>query len=279
MKLVAVAATVLAFASLSSLAVAGPMEDGIAAYKAGDYASALRQWLPLAESGDARAENNVGVLYEKGLGVQADLGLAKSWYQKAAVQGHSGAQRNLAELSSKMPNGDGVQADQPPPPASPILAAHLPGTKLAGVGDIVLRVETSEPLPNVFGKPDIFGRRRPTGVATLQFAGLRDDKAIFIRTGVSIQSNATTMTESPRYVPLFGSSTYSGMVGTTPYFGSGSAMGGVWAPPRGSQAVETQLPPIEIDVDWQRDPVVVVSGKRLIIEAVTGTTLTYAVAK
>ena len=81
--------------------------------------------------------------------------------------------------------------------------------RVAGVGDVVLRVEKTEPLPNVFGGPDIFGRRRPTGVDMIQFMGLRDGKAVFVRSGVAIQSNATTLTESPRYVPTPSFGTFS----------------------------------------------------------------------
>src|SRR5262249_9525069 len=104
----------------------------------------------------------------------------------------------------------------------------------------------------------------------------RDDKVLFIRTTTAIQSNATTMSESPRYVPLNRFSTFSGNVGGTPVFGSGNSFGGAWIPPKGSQAVETQMPPIGMEVEWRTDPVVVISGKRLVIQAVTSTTLTYS---
>src|SRR5262249_5509171 len=106
--------------------------------------------------------------------------------------------------------------------------------------------------PNIFGKADIFGRRRPTGVDVLQFVGVRDDKVLFIRTTTAIQSNATTMSESPRYVPLNRFSTFSGNVGGTPVFGIGIFFGGAWIPPKGSQAVETQMPPIGMEVDCER---------------------------
>lgn len=65
-------ASALIALGLSSPAFAGPWEDGVQAYKAREYETALRIWLPMAIGGDANAENNVGVLYEKGLSVQPD---------------------------------------------------------------------------------------------------------------------------------------------------------------------------------------------------------------
>ena len=66
-------------------AVAGPFEDGEAAFSKGDYATALRLWQPLAQQGDARAQNGLGALYQRGLGVPQDLAEAMRWYQKAAT--------------------------------------------------------------------------------------------------------------------------------------------------------------------------------------------------
>ena len=39
------------------------------AYNRGDFATALREWRPLAEQGDALAQYNLRVLYRKGRGV------------------------------------------------------------------------------------------------------------------------------------------------------------------------------------------------------------------
>jgi len=40
-------------------------EEGIAAYKRGDNAAALKVFRPLAEQGDASAQSDLGVMYEK----------------------------------------------------------------------------------------------------------------------------------------------------------------------------------------------------------------------
>ncbi len=48
-------AVVVMTLALSGFARAGPFEDGVAVYNAGDYATALRLWRPLAEQGHAGA--------------------------------------------------------------------------------------------------------------------------------------------------------------------------------------------------------------------------------
>ncbi len=67
-------------------------------YDRASYQSALAIWQPLAESGDARAQNFVGEIYEKGLGVKPDYALAAQWYEKAAAQDYNAAQINLGQL-------------------------------------------------------------------------------------------------------------------------------------------------------------------------------------
>ena len=43
--------------------------QGLKAFEAGDYASALNEWHPLAQQGSARAQVNVGKMYATGAGV------------------------------------------------------------------------------------------------------------------------------------------------------------------------------------------------------------------
>ncbi len=83
-------------------------DEGLTAYERGDYATALREWLPLAEQGHAGAQNNLGVMYAKGQGVPQDYAEAARWYRKAAEQGHAGAQNNLGLIYA---NGLGVPQD------------------------------------------------------------------------------------------------------------------------------------------------------------------------
>ena len=44
-------------------------DEGVAAYQRGDYATALREWRPLANQGNAAAQSNLGRMYEAGKGV------------------------------------------------------------------------------------------------------------------------------------------------------------------------------------------------------------------
>jgi len=70
-------------------------EAGVAAARAGDYAAALREWRPLAQSGHRDAQFNMGLLYENGLGVARDDAEALRWYRRAAEAGDAAAQYNV----------------------------------------------------------------------------------------------------------------------------------------------------------------------------------------
>ncbi len=55
-------------------------EEGVAAYDRGDYATALREFRPLADQGYASAQFNLGVMYGKGQGMPQDHAEAVRWY-------------------------------------------------------------------------------------------------------------------------------------------------------------------------------------------------------
>ena len=94
----ALACAVLSLSAFSpGLARAG-FDEGVAAYEREDYARALAELLPLARGGNAYAQTYVAVIYHYGLGVNADLGTAVSWYARAAEAGDSLAQRILGDL-------------------------------------------------------------------------------------------------------------------------------------------------------------------------------------
>jgi TPR repeat protein len=82
------------FVCAAGPAVAGPLEDD-AAYKKGDYATALRLMRSLADQGHATAQYNLGLMYDNGQGVPQDYAAATSWYRKAAAQGNADAQNSL----------------------------------------------------------------------------------------------------------------------------------------------------------------------------------------
>ena len=94
--------------TLADAARAGPFEDALAAYKRKDYASAFSLFRSLAEAGDPRAQDNLGVMYGKGNGVPQDYAESFKWHRRAAEQGFAHAQGNLGVMYAK---GDGVPQD------------------------------------------------------------------------------------------------------------------------------------------------------------------------
>ncbi len=83
-------------------------DEGVAAYNRGDFATAIREWRPLAEQGNAKAQYNLGFMYRNGQGVPQDDAEAVKWYRKAAEQGNAKAQNDLGFMYSK---GKGVPQD------------------------------------------------------------------------------------------------------------------------------------------------------------------------
>ena len=81
---------------------------GLTAAQSGDFATALKEWKPLAEEGNAVAQNNLGVMYNNGNGVPQDYEEAVRWYQLAAEQGDAKAQGNLGVMYAF---GNGVMKD------------------------------------------------------------------------------------------------------------------------------------------------------------------------
>lgn len=74
----------------------------------GDYAKAKALAEPLARRNDPAANHLLGYLYEKGLGVRADIGAALRHYGDAAIYGDADAQLALGVLAFE---GDGVYPD------------------------------------------------------------------------------------------------------------------------------------------------------------------------
>lgn len=82
----------------AAAAMAGPLEDGEAAYQTRDYETALRLVRPLAENeGDPKAQILMGKMYARGYGVAQDKAEALRWYTLAADQGDPDAIMNLGD--------------------------------------------------------------------------------------------------------------------------------------------------------------------------------------
>ena len=99
----------------------------------GDYATALREWQPLAEQGDARAQFDLGLLYENGDGVPRDYAKARQWYEKSAAQGGVKAQFYLGMQSAF---GEGGPMD--------LVQAHMWYSLAAGNGHAAAAVHRIE---------------------------------------------------------------------------------------------------------------------------------------
>src|SRR5262249_1663392 len=92
---------------LTGSAFAG-YDEGTAAFKRGDYATALKEWQPRADKGDPAAEDGLGTLYRNGTGVSRNYPEALKWYRKASDQGFAAAQYNIGSMYAE---GDGVPQD------------------------------------------------------------------------------------------------------------------------------------------------------------------------
>ena len=59
---------------------------------------AFKWYNKAAEQGNAVAQFNLGLMYEKGQGVPQDYKMAFNWYTKAAEQGVASSQNNLGNM-------------------------------------------------------------------------------------------------------------------------------------------------------------------------------------
>ena len=89
---------VLHFAPAMAAPADQPFRQGLSAYRSGDYAKALKIWLPLAQKEDAAAQAGIGFMYHRGQGVALDDGKAAYWLRKAAEHGQPEGQLMLGSL-------------------------------------------------------------------------------------------------------------------------------------------------------------------------------------
>jgi TPR repeat protein len=95
--------------ALANLAAAGPWEDYEAANSSNDSAAAIKILRSLALQGDAKAQAEIGVMYEVGSnGLTKDLIEASKWYRLAAAQGNTDSQYWLGTMYAE---GRGVPQD------------------------------------------------------------------------------------------------------------------------------------------------------------------------
>lgn len=107
MRKLAIALALLAAPAWAEMEVARDLME------AGDYTAAYEALWPAARSGNAEAEELIGVLYALGLGVERDDERAFEWYLRASMKGHPGAQSGVGwyyEIGRGMPAPDLVRA-------------------------------------------------------------------------------------------------------------------------------------------------------------------------
>ena len=77
------------------------------------FVEAMKELRPAAQSGNAEAEELIGIMYAMGLGVERDDIRAFDWYLRASLKGHPGAQSGIGwyyEVGRGMPAPDLVRA-------------------------------------------------------------------------------------------------------------------------------------------------------------------------
>ena len=87
---------------------AGPYKDGVAAYARQDYVTAAKLMRVAAVQGNAKAQYNLGLMYDNGQGVTRDYKEAVKWYRLSADQGDADAQFRLGFMYEV---GQGVTQD------------------------------------------------------------------------------------------------------------------------------------------------------------------------
>lgn len=75
---------------------------GIDAYIKGNYATALREWHPLAELGVAEAQYLLGVMYANGEGVIRNYVMGHMWFNAAVSNGYSDARKKRDFITKAM---------------------------------------------------------------------------------------------------------------------------------------------------------------------------------
>lgn len=115
---------VILAASLLGTVLRADFAAGMKAYENHDYVTALKEWQPLAQSGDAAAQFNLGLMYLDGTGVPQSVTHSVEWFRRSADQGYAKAQYNLGAMYAV---GRGVRRDY--------ISAHMWLNLCAATGD------------------------------------------------------------------------------------------------------------------------------------------------
>jgi hypothetical protein len=98
-----IVSVVVLIAFLVSSCASYHIDRGNEAFNRGEYGLAAHHWNGLAKEGNSAAENNVGILWEYGLGkTPKNLNEAAEWYLRAAKKGNLQAMTNLARVQKQL---------------------------------------------------------------------------------------------------------------------------------------------------------------------------------
>lgn len=150
---------------------------------------------------------------------------------------------------------------------------------IAGKGDAVLRISHERNLPNTFGGSDIFGRKTNTGETILTFAGTKDKKVYFHKSGMVINSNETTMSRTGMFIPTSDTTTMTGMVGTTPVMATATHQSNTYIPPSPSREIVTPKNATNIVVNLNEERFLATEGYIVEIISASANNLTYTIKK
>lgn len=83
-KLVIGSLMAVVLGAMNWAAMAGPWEDGMAAYNRGDYVPAIQVFRGMARAGNAKAQGMLGTMYQSGQGVAKSSAHAFMWLSLAS---------------------------------------------------------------------------------------------------------------------------------------------------------------------------------------------------
>lgn len=107
---ISLAPVILSSPALAAAPPSAILNHGLAAYAAGHFADARRDFRALADDGSAIGETMLGAMYARGQGVRRDPAAAAAYYSRAAHRGYAPAQLAFAKVLAR---GEGMHVDRP----------------------------------------------------------------------------------------------------------------------------------------------------------------------
>ena len=104
---------IIAILCMFPFATFAEIENARDLMEASKFEEAMQELLPAARSGNAEAEELIGIMYAMGLGVERDDVRAFEWYLRSALKGHPGAQSGIGwyyEIGRGLPAPDLIRA-------------------------------------------------------------------------------------------------------------------------------------------------------------------------